>query len=239
MIGFISSWVIHSHLITLTYWQYSAIAHLHTFQFTVAHALGYSLSISRLLANGFRHTNYHRLTLQMLTHKSGLLLTRKIFTGRRTFFFFFTSLHFASPLTRTLNRDLLQLRTFHGCLPPWSTRERASVSPINLWSDTRETLLPTVLQLLRHCWRGHVYPPHSCVIQVFIGVDWQQMRRGEAMRDSSRHGRAQLDSAQRKHRFVYCCVIAGTCFDVTVIAWRKYATLHINTNATKLFIVNW
>jgi hypothetical protein len=38
------------------------------------------------------------------------------------------------------------------------TRKRASVSPINPWSDTRETLLPTVLQLLRHCWRGHVTP---------------------------------------------------------------------------------
>jgi hypothetical protein len=34
-----------------------------------------------------------------------------------------------------------------------------------------------------------------------------------------------LCSARRKHRFVYCCVIAGTCFDVTVLAWRKYATI--------------
>jgi hypothetical protein len=31
---------------------------------------------------------------------------------------------------------------------------------------------------------------------------------------------------RRKHRFVYCCVIAGTCFDVTVLAWRKYATIY-------------
>jgi hypothetical protein len=50
MIGFISSLVTHALLITLTYWQYSAIADLHTFQFTVAHALGFSVSTNRLLA---------------------------------------------------------------------------------------------------------------------------------------------------------------------------------------------
>jgi hypothetical protein len=50
MIGFISSYVTHSHLITLTYKQYSAIAQLRTLQFTVAHAVGFSLSTSRLLA---------------------------------------------------------------------------------------------------------------------------------------------------------------------------------------------
>jgi hypothetical protein len=36
--------------ITLNYNQYSAIANLHTFQFTVAHALGFSVSTGRLLA---------------------------------------------------------------------------------------------------------------------------------------------------------------------------------------------
>jgi hypothetical protein len=36
--------------ITLTYNQYSAINDLHTFQFTVAHALGFSVSTSRILA---------------------------------------------------------------------------------------------------------------------------------------------------------------------------------------------
>jgi hypothetical protein len=60
------------------------------------------------------------------------------------------------------------------------------------------------LHLLRHCWHGHVTLPHSCVIQVF----------------ATHHG-----SARRKQHFVYCCVIAGACFDVTVVAWRKYATI--------------
>jgi hypothetical protein len=47
VIGFISSCV------TLTHRQYSAIADTHTFQFTIAHALGFSLSTSRLLAMDF------------------------------------------------------------------------------------------------------------------------------------------------------------------------------------------
>jgi hypothetical protein len=45
------------------------------------------------------------------------------------------------------------------------------------------------------------------------------------MRYSSRHGRAGLGSARKKHSFVYCCVIAGTYFEVTVFAYRKYAII--------------
>jgi hypothetical protein len=41
--------------VTLSYNQYSAIAGLHTLKFTVAHALGFSVSISRILATDF-HT---------------------------------------------------------------------------------------------------------------------------------------------------------------------------------------
>jgi hypothetical protein len=60
------------------------------------------------------------------------------------------------------------------------------------------------------------------------------MRR-DAMRCSLRLGRlgsarlcsVLLCSAQRQHRFVYCCVIAGACFDVTVLAWRKYTTIYL------------
>jgi hypothetical protein len=36
---------------------------------------------------------------------------------------------------------------------------------------------------------------------------------------------ADLGSARRKHLFIYCCIIAGMCFDVTVLAQLKYATL--------------
>jgi hypothetical protein len=45
MIGFISTSVM-----SLNYNQYSAIADLHNLQFTVAHALGFSVFISHLLA---------------------------------------------------------------------------------------------------------------------------------------------------------------------------------------------
>jgi hypothetical protein len=100
-----------------------------------------------------------------------------------------SSLHFTSLITGTLNwelwtrslnwkrSDLPQLPTFGGCLPPITTCKRSSISPINLRSDTQETLLPTVLLLLQHCWNawchcwhGHVTSPYSCVIQVFIAV---------------------------------------------------------------------
>jgi hypothetical protein len=70
-----------------------------------------------------------------------------------------------------------------------------------------------------HAWR-HVTLPQSCVKQVFTAVAWQQTRRSDATRWATR-----LGSARWKHRFVYCCVIAGACFDVTVLAWRKYATV--------------
>jgi hypothetical protein len=53
MIGFISSLVTHSLLVTLTRRQYSAVADIHTFQFTIAHTLGFSLSSSHLLAMDF------------------------------------------------------------------------------------------------------------------------------------------------------------------------------------------
>jgi hypothetical protein len=36
--------------VSLNYNRYSAIANLHTFQFTVAHALGFSVSTCRILA---------------------------------------------------------------------------------------------------------------------------------------------------------------------------------------------
>jgi hypothetical protein len=46
MIGYIGT----SFTITLNYYSYSADADLHNLQFTVAHALGFSVSTSRLLA---------------------------------------------------------------------------------------------------------------------------------------------------------------------------------------------
>jgi hypothetical protein len=60
MIEFISTLFTHCLLITLilVYRPYSAIADLHPFQLTVHHALGFSLSTSRLLT-----TNLNRETI--------------------------------------------------------------------------------------------------------------------------------------------------------------------------------
>jgi hypothetical protein len=187
MIGCVSSWVTHSPLITNR--QYSAFAHLHTFQFTVTHALGFSVSTSRLLATDL-NTELPQSHTPNITHKSGLLFTCKTFIGRRTF------LLFTSLITRTLIREFwtpslnwnpsllirrsefIQLRNFHGCLPPRTTRKRAPVPPINSWSDTQKH---RALILLRHCgnawchWGtrgGHVTLPHfcCCAIQAFTPV---------------------------------------------------------------------
>jgi hypothetical protein len=49
MIGFICA----SLQLHLSYNQYSAIADLHTLQFTVAHVVGFSVSTSRILATDF------------------------------------------------------------------------------------------------------------------------------------------------------------------------------------------
>jgi hypothetical protein len=50
MIGFISSSVTHSHLITLTCKSHRAISYLYHLQITVANALGFFVFTGRLLA---------------------------------------------------------------------------------------------------------------------------------------------------------------------------------------------
>jgi hypothetical protein len=97
-------------------------------------------------------------------------------------------------------------------------RKRASVSPIKPWYDTRKN---KALLLLRYCGtRGdHVTSPHSCIFQAFTVSPSNE--RGVTLQDT-----AELGSARRKNSFVYCCVIEGTCFHVTVFAWRKYTTIY-------------
>jgi hypothetical protein len=113
----------------LTPRQHSAIAHLHSFQFTVAHALGFSIFTSRLLAT-YLNTGVIQVsrnhTLQIL-HKN-------------------SSLHWCTLATNSFlhnsQRHAVSYRelTSCGCLPP-RTRKRASVSLINPWSHTRKTQL--------------------------------------------------------------------------------------------------
>jgi hypothetical protein len=115
-----------------------------------------------------------KLVLQItpnITHKESLSLTLKVFNSHNQIFSHY------EPSTAVCYREL--------------TRKRASVSLTNPSSDTWETLLPTVLQLLRHCWCDHVTPPYSCIVQVFILVAWQQTRRGDAQLVTARQTSAQ------------------------------------------------
>jgi hypothetical protein len=129
-----------------------------------------------------------------------------------------SSIHFTSLIICTLNRafwtsslnwnlslliiwsDLLQLRTFHGCFTPSTTRKLTSVSPINPWSDTRENIAFLLLRhcwnAWRHCWRGHVTFSHSCVIQVFTVSPSNE--RGEAMQCEARLLKVRQNSARHE-----------------------------------------
>jgi Fe2+ transport system protein B len=80
MIGFISALVTHSLLITFTYKQYSAIAHLCHLQFTVAHALGFPVSASCLLLTGLS-TRTVKVSLNRTPPISLHCSTHKVFTS--------------------------------------------------------------------------------------------------------------------------------------------------------------
>jgi hypothetical protein len=83
----------------------------------------------------------------------------------------------------------------------------------------------------RHCWRGHATapPPASskCLQRLPGNRRWGDETRIaiRSLLGSPRLGSAILGTARRKHRFIYYCAIAGACFDVTILTWRKYATV--------------
>jgi hypothetical protein len=57
------------------------------------------------------------------------------------------------------------------------------------------------------CKRASVSPINAC-------SDTRKNRALLLLRQgATRHDKAELGSARRKHRFPYCCVIAGTCFE--------------------------
>jgi hypothetical protein len=114
-------------------------------------------------------------------------------------------------------------------LLPLTACKRASVTHINPWSDTRETLLPRCFNccvtLETRDVTADASRDHSPLLR-HQSVYSCCLATNEARRCATRHGTAELVWARRKHRFVYCCVIAGTCFDVIVLAWRKYTTVY-------------
>jgi hypothetical protein len=80
MIGFISTYFTLSLLVTFKYRPYSAIVHLHTFQFTVSHVLGFSVSTSRFLATDLTQ----ELSLQILHTNEVFKSHDKIFFNYET-----------------------------------------------------------------------------------------------------------------------------------------------------------
>jgi hypothetical protein len=103
-----------------------------------------------------------------------------------------------------------------------TTCKWAAVSPINPWSDMQKN---RPLILLCHCGTRRSRDPSPLLR--YPSVYSCCLATNEARWcDSSRHSRPGLSSARRRHRFVYCCTIMGTCFDVTVLSWRKYATMY-------------
>jgi hypothetical protein len=48
---------------------------------------------------------------------------------------------------------------------------------------------------------------------------------------------AELGSARKKHRFIYCCLMVGAYFDVTLLAWHKYATIFCPENGSSRFLI--
>jgi hypothetical protein len=100
---------------------------------------------------------------------------------------------------------------------------------MNPWSDTREKLLPTVFLFLHHCWnawryfwRGHVTPPHSCDIQVFIDFAWQRemcLPQRYVATVAGRHSRSW------RHRFPLllrnCRVYSGTAWANPLQYYKK------------------
>jgi hypothetical protein len=80
------------------------------------------------------------------------------------------------------------------------------------------SLLKRVTSLLMRSRDPSPFLCHPSVYSCCLAIN-------EVRRCATRHGSAQLCSARRKHHFVYCCVIAGACFDVTVLAWHKYTTI--------------
>jgi hypothetical protein len=70
MIGFIST----SVTVSLNYKPYSALADLHNFQFTAAHAVGFSVSTSRCLVADLNAGTIPQITMKSLVISSSITL---------------------------------------------------------------------------------------------------------------------------------------------------------------------
>jgi hypothetical protein len=89
----------------------------------------------------------------------------------------------------------------------------------------RENAAIVVSLLMRSCDPSPLLP-HPSIYSCCLATD--EARRGGANDErlvTSQLVSARFESSRRKHCFIYCYIIAGACFDVTVLSWRKYATI--------------
>jgi hypothetical protein len=189
MIGFISSWVTHAHLITLKY-SSTALSLIYTIYSTSLHT--HKDSQSPLVVP------QQRLSTQKLTQSHTSNVTHKVFNSHDPLFSNYKPSSVVSHLELS---DIYSRSSFSLSYKPliWHAGKRS-----NCCATADEVTWPFPTLASSKCL--YLLPGN---------------KRGEAMRDSLR-----LGSARRKHRFVYCCVIAAACFNVTVLAWRKYATIY-------------
>jgi hypothetical protein len=200
IIGFIT----HSNHIYIQ--PHSTVVDLRTLEFTVAHALGFYLSTSRLLAtdlNAETITSNH-----WITHKRSLQITRS---------------------------GLLQLRNFNGYLPPRSNCKRTSVSPINARSDTRKNTASSTVADVTCCGcvtsltNAVVMSPlstlaHSKRLQL-------SPSNGESVYLSSAQQRSRRDSHGTENTaFISRCVIAVFIETLLINSLSKSVTIIIINN---------
>jgi hypothetical protein len=170
MIGFIGTSVTSS----LNHTYYSAIADLHTFQFTVAHALGFSVFTSHLLATDLNTetstSNHYEVFLSFLvqspwnlgtqlktpsaTHSSSLLLACLLLPLTTTHCLGILLTYIDAARTRITEntRHVIATQPVHWCAG-WTYRKHMSrrypASPLTCWLDLQKT--------------HHVTATHCCV----------------------------------------------------------------------------
>jgi hypothetical protein len=133
MIGFISTLDTHSLLITFKYRQNSAIIHLHTFQFTIAHAIGFFVSTRR-----FPATDLNTQTITVSLSHTLEILHIKSSLHRNTFHNSRQELTWTADLSYNSHCHYYSLSLNWKLTPLYFTQ----LSPliVNLWTPSLKTI---------------------------------------------------------------------------------------------------